>query len=293
MKNSLLSLMFLVAGCGKSELFLNVFTPSFIEKQEIIFESPAMEATPIIWEGELKYVVFNRDEQRVEIKDDSETTLVYQGGPDESLGLGSAIVVDSSLHIFITKNWTNPTNGHGIYQITSVDLSEFTDPLLVIPASTDGVYFNTSVAQVDDDNFVMAIEICRPNTNCFSVKFMESSNLTDWVPVGSVLNENEYTACPTIRFIDGYYYVFYLKDVGHFVTYVSRSQDLINWEHSDIAVLSSLGAEGEGNNNSDMDLIEFEGEVLINYAIGDQLTWSGIKSATFQGSLNEFVLRFF
>lgn len=292
--NKLLITLLCLMGCSKkSPLFLKVYTPEFIEKQDILIENPAMEATPVIWEGELKYVVFNRDEHRVEIKNDSETVIVYQGDSNESVGLGSAIVVDSTLHIFITKNWVNSVLEHGIYQITSNDLINFSDPLLVIPASTEGTYFNTSVAQVDDDTFVMAIEVCRPNKLCFSVKFMVSNNLTEWTPIGSILKENEYTACPTIRFIDGYYYVFYLRTVGHFVTYVSRSLDLINWEHSDKVVLSSLGAEGEGNNNSDMDLIEFGGEVIINYAIGDQLTWSGIKQAIYEGNMSEFVTEFF
>lgn len=296
--NKILIVLLCLIGCSKSKskLFLEVYTPDFIEKRGVLFENPTMEATPIIWENELRYVVFDRHNNRVEIINDHETIVAYQGQLNEDIGLGSAIMVGSKLYIFITKNWTNTTHTHGIFQITSEDLVTFSSPLLVIPASSEGVYFNTSVTRRPGNKFVMAIEQCRPNKVCFNVKFMTSkltSDLTVWEPVGGIFKENEYTACPTIRYIDGYYYVFYLRLVGHFATYVSRSQDLINWEHSEQVVLSSLGAEGEGSNNSDMDLIELDGQVVINYAIGDQLTWAGVKEAIYDGPMDEFVLEFF
>lgn len=276
----------------ENSFFLEVFTPTFIEKLDVLFESPRMEATPFLWNGNLMYVVFNREEQKIEIWNNLRIVTTYE----TDLGLGSAIVVNSKLYIYATKDWATSQESNGVYQITTTDLLNFSEPVLVIGPSAQGVYFNTSIDRIDDENFIMAIEECRPNKICFSVRFLTSnleSDLTEWVSVGNIFKENEYTACPTIRYIDGVYYVFYLRYVGHFATYISKSTDLIDWTHSEQVVLSAHGAENEGVNNSDFDLIEFEGQTYLNYAIGDQLTWTRIKSAKYNGTLSQFVSNFF
>jgi hypothetical protein len=49
----------------------------------------------------------------------------------------------------------------------------------------------------------------------------------------------------------------------------------------------------EGINNSDVDLVEFEGKTYIFYGIGDQLKWQGIKYAVYNGSFKELLTSYF
>ena len=143
----------------------------------------------------------------------------------------------------------------------------------------------------------MAYEVCEPNITCFSVRFATSQNLVTWQPIGNLIKKKEYTACPTIRFLDGQYYVFYLRIVkGKFATYVSRTSDFINFTESPIPVIEPL-LKDEGINTSDMDLVETGDKIIFNYAVGNQasvpLGWAHIKLAHFNGSLSEFVKKFF
>ena len=53
--------------------------------------------------------------------------------------------------------------------------------------------------------------------------------------------------------------------------------------------LSRLEAgEGEGCNNSDVDLFEWEGNTYVFYATGDQQTWGSVRVAMFPGSMKSF-----
>jgi hypothetical protein len=50
---------------------------------------------------------------------------------------------------------------------------------------------------------------------------------------------------------------------------------------------------GEGVNNSDVDLFEYEGRTYIYYATGDQQTWGTVKIAMYDGPLKEFYEKHF
>ncbi len=45
---------------------------------------------------------------------------------------------------------------------------------------------------------------------------------------------------------------------------------------------------GEGVNNSDVDLFEYEGNTYVFYATGDQQTWGTVRMAMFAGSMKDF-----
>jgi hypothetical protein len=140
----------------------------------------------------------------------------------------------------------------------------------------------------------MAYEVCEPGTVCFSSRFLTSSNLEAWQSLGDLFMADKYLGCPTIRFYNGFYYVFYLGDLGHHATLVARSQDLISWEHSPKAVLSALDRSDEGLNNSDMDLEEKDGKTRIIYAFGSQTSgWADIRVAEYDGAISSFLNEFF
>ena len=52
-------------------------------------------------------------------------------------------------------------------------------------------------------------------------------------------------------------------------------------------------ADGEGVNNSDVDLFEFEGKTYVYYATGDQKSWGTVKVAMFDGDLPTFFESYF
>ena len=45
---------------------------------------------------------------------------------------------------------------------------------------------------------------------------------------------------------------------------------------------------GEGINNSDVDLFEWEGNTYLYYATGDQATWGSVRVALHAGTMRQF-----
>ena len=83
-----------------------------------------------------------------------------------------------------------------------------------------------------------------------------------------------------IRYFAPYYYVIYLHAAipGHngWVSFLARSKDLAAWELSPFNPILEAGP-GEGINNSDVDLFEWEGKTYLYYATGDQATWGSVR----------------
>ena len=76
---------------------------------------------------------------------------------------------------------------------------------------------------------------------------------------------------------------------GHqgWISFLARSRDLGAWELSPFNPILEAGP-GEGVNNSDVDLFEFEGNTYLFYATGDQQTWGSVRLAMFAGPMREF-----
>ena len=128
--------------------------------------------------------------------------------------------------------------------------------------------FNTSVS-TGPNGFILASEHCRQGQTCYNVSFFQSPDLKNWTEVGSILDPKTNTGCPTIRYLDGTYYVTFLATVeGYFATYAARSQDLNHWEFSHLPLVSP--DMGEGENASDVDFVEVSGGIRMLYSIGYQ-----------------------
>jgi predicted GH43/DUF377 family glycosyl hydrolase len=166
-----------------------------------------------------------------------------------------------------------------------------------IISSTNTTYFNTSLAHdAKRDNYVLAYEIDEPGLFPFSIRFMTSKNLKSWELVNYTFHPDEYAACPTIRVIDGVYYLWYLEKLKYsriFVTKIARSHDLTNWQTSRVTFLSPF--KDEGINASDFDYVNIDGKSHIFYAIGDQLTngSANIKYASIDFEIDKVVDAFF
>jgi len=73
---------------------------------------------------------------------------------------------------------------------------------------------------------------------------------------------------------------------------MARSPDLATWELSPLNPILEAGP-GEGINNSDVDLFEWEGNTYVFYATGDQATWGSVRVAMFPGTMPRFFASYF
>jgi hypothetical protein len=155
--------------------------------------------------------------------------------------------------------------------------------------------FNTSACKCPD-GYLMAVEVGSPPQivgTGFTTRFLKSKDLRKWelIPEPAVYTKDRYSACPTIRYVDGIYYMLYLEQMQgwSFQTYIARSRDLIRWELSprNPVLRADVGdkkmangsftaeeqktiASAEDINNSDIDFVEFGGKVMIYYSWGNQ-----------------------
>ncbi|HRZ99562.1 MAG TPA: hypothetical protein P5055_02395, partial [Candidatus Paceibacterota bacterium] len=67
---------------------------------------------------------------------------------------------------------------------------------------------------------------------------------------------------------------------------------LETWELSPFNPILEAGP-GEGINNSDVDLFEWEGRTYLYYATGDQATWGSVRTAQYAGFVREFFTHHF
>ena len=210
----------------------------------------------------------------------------------EGYNLGSAFMHDDTFYAYAIPNMSG-----GAQQIDcfwSNDLQNW-ESTTVLPAEPGEMLFNESVCEVDG-KFIMAFEFRDETHPPFAIGFAESSDLKTWRRIpGVVYGEDRYTACPALRYLDGWFYMFYLEWLSPkwwFEMYLTRSKDLVHWEQSlKNPVLNPEGVEHI--NSSDIDLVEFEGKVYTYYAYGDQKTWHGVTWAEFDGSLREFLQYYF
>jgi len=251
------------------------------------------ELSPFVWHGRLLHMECVRPGRGGSREDyylrfvDPQTGEVV-GRCAEGYGLASLIVHDGQVWVFASR-WEKG-GWHDVTLFRSADLQQW-ESKLVLRGDHEGI-FNTSVCR-GPDGFVMAYESSDPAYPAFTIKFARSDDLQHWTRLPqATFGTNRYTACPCLRYSDGYYYVLYLERRSprhYFETYITRSPDLKHWELSSAnPVLAPEGLD-EGVNASDPELIELDGKTYLYYAVGDQLTWMNIKRATYPGLLSEFL----
>ena len=141
-------------------------------------------------------------------------------------------------------------------------------------------------------------------------------NLLDWnlLPNECVYTKKRYSACPALRFLDGWFYMTYLeaRPGPNYETYLVRSRDLIRWESSPLNPVLKASPENKlianpkltanqrakitraaDLNNSDVDLCEFRGKTIITYSWGNQQGTEFLAEAVSDGTLASFLKGFF
>ena len=265
-----------------------------------------MENTPVLFISRLLLVANYRPSGGPNVTDEEKDSYLYIDDlrtGTEIIRFGaahsfvSAFVNDTELNVFALdfsetgKVWSP----NGINRFVTKDLKNWKTEKVILPE--DGEYlFNNSVCR-DDKGFLMAYESNKPVQWCF--KFARSSDLSKWEKIpGLVFTgvNHESAGCPVIRYIKPYYYVIFGHDLvnvyNRYTSDMARSKNLIDWELTPFNPILQAG-EGEEINNSDVDIIEYEGKTYLYYATGDQATWATIRVAMYDGSMKTFYEKHF
>lgn len=262
-----------------------------------------MENTPVLFQSRLLLVsnyrpggAYAKGKDAYLTIDDLQTGKeVTRFGPGHSFV--SAYVNSNELNVFALEfsDFGRVMNSTGIDRLTTTDLKNWKTQKVILPEGDEHL-FNSSVCH-DDKGFLMAYESDKPVQFCF--KFARSTDLSEWEKIPGLAftgEKKEYSACPVIRFFKPYYYVIYLHAPinGHngWISYLARSKDLENWELSPFNPVLEA-ARGEGKNNSDVDILEFEGNTYLYYATGDQETWGTVRIALYEGTEKAFFENYF
>ncbi len=216
--------------------------------------------------------------------------------------LGCAFVDAGRLYVFgVTNVATSPNKI--VRQEIDITIWQFTGPEIEIRSSSGGYkFYNTSVC-AGPNGYIMAYE-----TNegvPFSLRFLQSTDLVTWTPIGALCNANFYSACPTVKYAaDGYFLVAYLFDfscngAGPWITGVGRTNNFStienfggNAKYTCYQQLLAPDGEMDGINASDVDFVEWNGKVYFTYMTGDQRTWAGNNDAWYNGSFVDFYHEF-
>ncbi len=257
-----------------------------------------MENTPFVW-GNRLLIVSNYRPGGAEAKGKDAYLYIddLQNGMEvarfgEGHSFVSAFVNGNELNVFALEftDFGRVMNSTGIDRLVTTDLRNWKTEKVILPEGNEHL-FNSSVCR-DDKGYVMAYESDKPVQFCF--KFARSTDLLKWEKVRGLAftgENHEYSACPVIRYFKPYYYVIYLHAPidGHngWISYMVRSKNLENWELSPFNPILEAGA-GEGKNNSDVDIFEYQGKTYLYYATGDQETWGTVRVAMFDGTEKAF-----
>ncbi len=262
-----------------------------------------MENTPVIFRSRLLLVSNNRPGGAYAKGKDAYLYIddLQTGKEVARFGQGhsfvSAYVNNDELNVFALEftDFGKVMNSSGIDRFVTTDLKTWKSEKVILPEGNEHL-FNSSVCQ-DNNGFLMAYESDMPVQFCF--KFARSKDLSKWEKISGLVytgEKHEYSACPMVRYLKPYYYVIYLHapQKGHngWISYISRTKDLENWELSPFNPILEA-TSGEGRNNSDVDVLEYEGRTYVYYATGDQETWGTVRVAMYDGPEKAFFEGYF
>ena len=252
-----------------------------------------VETTPVVFKDRLYRFEYVRDNYHA-----NKTGASYFRFIDVATGkatpafakgqhLGCAFVDGDTVYAFGVDKW----GGSKISVFRSKDMKKWEERLaLQLPGWE---LFNTSVCKADG-RYVMAIEVGGPKEVVgvpFTIFFAESKDLLTWklLPQECVYSKEKYTACPALRYLDGYFYMIYLeaRPGPTYETHIVRSKDLRRWESSRLNPVMAFSDDDKGIanpkltaeqrkaiaqakdiNNSDVDLCEFNGARRSSTTVG-------------------------
>ncbi|MCE5237357.1 hypothetical protein LLH23_02575 [bacterium] len=277
-----------------------------------------VETTPVVFRERLYRFEYVRARYAGNTTGDSYFRFVDHATGAPSAGfavgyhLGNVFAEDDVLYVTGTNIW----DGERVDLFVSDDMENWeTRPALNLPGW--GI-FNTSMCRAEDE-YVLMFEVGKPPEVAgvpFTARFATSRDLRTWTltPPECTYSKDRYTAPHALRYLDGFYYNFYLEALPgpQYDQRVVRSRDLITWEASPLnPVLAAsdedkviandrlTAAEREriagalNINNSDIDFCEFAGRTVITYSWGNQRGTEFLAEATYDGPMDGFLRGFF
>lgn len=183
--------------------------------------------------------------------------------------------------------------------------------------------FNTSVTK-DEDGYMLLVELQKPveivGPYHFTYMFGKTKDFktVEWIEESLAYPQDRYAGGPKMHYVNGYYYVLQVTELPGpvYCTYLTRTKDFVNWQFGkynpfmlvhpdDIKLAESHAPEmlpelmeripyGFYISHSDIDFCEYNGKVIIDYAIGNQQgVWSYNCRAIYHGTLQEMLENFF
>lgn len=188
-----------------------------------------------------------------------------------------------------------------ISMMRSTDLINWSTPVVVLAAPAGMGFYNTSVAKhTMSGTYRMVAEVTDSAypANYFVIHRFGATNPTNWSLLSGVFKNDSYVNCPMIRYVGDVLYMTWMEWTGtQHCTFVARSFDHgATWERgygADGQTIPLVPIAGEGNNNSDMTIFEFEGQTYILYGRGDQTAWLDCVTAVWPGTMKAYFEQFF
>lgn len=285
-----------------------------------------VETTPVVWEEKLLRFEWIRNSSWGGAGGVSRSVGCYHFVDmenEESLG---EFAYDHSFGCCYAENgkmYVHGTRGSGggnvLDTFVSSDLKTWEQSTALVFPEDVGL-FNTSVCK-GDGRYIMAIEVGGENPMVgrpFTCVFAESQDLVNWTlldPMEHSYSRDRYTACPCIRYFDGYYYIIYLESmIAHrWVTYIVRTKDfkeyelgltnpILMFDNNDKKVIHPERFTAEeldkiensvDCNNSDFDMCYYNRKTVITYSWGNQYGKEFLALAEYDGTEEEFCKSFF
>jgi len=305
----------IIFSCNEMKTVKNVSGRPEIKKLGTI-DCDLVETTPIVFKNKVYRYEYVRKGYKQNTTGDSYSRFVdHETGeatPSFAKGyhLGSAFVDKDSVYVTAVDIW----DGENIRMFVSSDLQNWKSRS-VLHLSGYGI-FNSSLCKAEK-RYVLMFEIGKPKEEAgerFTARFASSEDLVNWqlMPKECNYSKDRYTAPHALRYLNGYFYNFYLEAFEGYEMRVVRSIDLITWEASkynpvlkaskeDKQIANSKLTEAqrvdifnaENRNNSDIDFCEYKNKLIINYSWGNQRGVEFLAEAEYDGSLKDFLNGFF
>lgn len=305
----------IIFSCKEKRAVENISERLEIKKLGTI-DCDLVETTPIVFKNKVYRYEYVRKGYKQNTTGDSYSRFIDRESGDatpsfaKGYHLGSAFVDRDSVYVTAVDIW----DGENIRMFVSADLQNWKSrSVLHLP---DYGIFNSSLCKADD-RYVLMFEIGKPKEEAgqrFTARFASSEDLVNWklMPKECNYSKDRYTAPHALRYLDGYFYNFYLEAFEGYEMRVVRSTDLIIWEASkynpvlkaskeDKKIANSMLTEdqrtlifnAENRNNSDIDFCEYKNKLIINYSWGNQRGVEFLAEAEYDGSLEDFLKEFF
>jgi hypothetical protein len=228
--------------------------------------------------------------------------------------LGSAFVDGDTVYVTGTGGKGKMWGADEVHIFASRDLRHW-DTWTALDLAGFSI-FNTSMCKAGS-RYVLMFEIDKPKEQAgvpFTARFATSTDLRHWTLTPPECNyaKDRYTAPHCLRYLDGWFYDFYLEVYKGFEMRVVRSRDLIHWEASPLNPVLRASDEDRqivnqrltaaqrqhiatdvDNNNSDIDFCQFQGRLIINYSWGNQRGVEHLAEAYYEGTEAQFLKGWF